>query len=462
MANNFNHDTGWWTTDIKSPMSQRIFLIYGKEIFNANALAPTLQEMNAQVKLRAKSIQSGARAKQLENFLNEAYKQASLQGMIKDMGDQLVDTMMNGVVTGMTMANAGIGFQGGLTGRSIGAGAKQALAVYQYGKQHGKKYTNPTGAILQGSVNEQYSSKWFMNQLNTGQMTEQQVLNIKQGYDKLNQFNGEMLERFIQMAGNAGVAIGQEVAEEAIDKVLNEIQSNINKGTIGKFKTLGSGQRSLTTVIEGNVARVFDSAQKVDATMNLQFSDSEGMEQITLSAKSRSTASTEIQLLDRGNLLGLLTNAGVGVGKETYSALTIYTNNDVGPLLDTLGKTIFMQALAGTTGENGKQDQWDSTRTVFDQADYMVYQVGSANSTAPFRVVSVYESYVTMFANNDADFKKYVRVKYEPSPPPIGSNTQGLNEKYDPPPRTEATITALQNATVSVFFRQSYMKSLYS
>lgn len=431
------------------------FLRYGKEIFNADGLAATFKTMNDNVKARAMTMQNAERAQQLENILNEAFRQASSTNLLEQMGDQLIQAMSDGALSGM--AAAGIGYRGGLSARSIGSGARQAAQTYLSGQKLGKQYTTPTGALLAGNASKKYSSEWFMQQLNSGAMTYQQAMNYANGYKYLKQFNGEMLERFIQVAGSACFEAGQYVAQSTIDKILDALQGSVSSNSFGNFRTVGQESRVVTTAVNGDTLRVFDSQQKVDATMNVKFSDSEDLERITISAKSRSNKQSEVELLKNGNLMALLSNAGVAIDKYTYSALTIYTDNDVGGLLETLNKTIVMQAIAGTTGLNGEVI---NNSTVFDQADYMVMQVGSTNTTAPFRVISVYDTFLNI-VDIGAQLDKFTRIQYKPSPPPLGSNTQGLDKSYDPPPRTGATVDALFAASVSVTLKKSFLLSLY-
>lgn len=455
MANNkFNNDTGWM---IRS-FSNKIFIEYHELLKQGGigGIVTTIDQMNNAVKERANTLQSSSRAKELEAYLNNAYNQAKSQGLIEKMALQLANTMSDQAFQGLS--SFGIGLNG-LSGVNYSKAANQAVKVYESGLAKGKTYSEVKNAVISGRANDFGSSNYFLNLLNNGDAkTVEDIRNAAQGYINLSTFNGQLLERFIQMVGsaafNAGAAVSSSVAEN--------IEKFLATGDFGSFKTLGDIKRNMIVQIDKDTARVYDTDQKVDATMNFQFSDSKSMEKITISAKSRARKTdTRIQLLDEGNLVALLANAGVQMSKWFYSALTVYTNSPLNA--SSFNKIIFMQAMAGATGVRGKTNTYttgiknqSADTLIYDQADYMVYQVGTAEN-AHFRVVSVQDTFLGQ--GNLDRIMEFADIKYKPAPPPIGPGTQGLNDRGA---RTESTMAALMSASVSVTLKAGYLQALYA
>lgn len=453
--NKLNGDTGW----IIRSFSNRIFINYHdlKDSGALNSIAGTINTMSNAVKDRVQAIQGHSRAMELEAYLNNAYNSAKAQGLIDKIALQLANTMSGKAFEGLESFGLGLN---GLSGVNYSKAANQAVSVYDYGVSKGVKYNNPDvkNPVIPGGINDVGSSNYFLNLLNNGDLkTIEQIRNAAQGYINLSNYNGQLLERFIQLVGsvafNAGASVSGEVASN-IEKFL------ASGGNLGTIQSLGDVKRNVIVDIDENTARVYDSQQKVDATMNFKFSDSKSMELITISAKSRSKKTNNpIKLLEHGNLMGLLANAGIQMTKQFYSSLTVYTDNPI--TATSFDRIIFMQAMAGTTGIRGKTNTYTTgikgqnpNTLIFDQADYMVYQVGTATD-AHFRVVSVADTFI----HHLDDIMNYADIKYEPSPPPIGANVHGIDDNGS---RTESTMVALMEASVSVTLKAGYLQLLYS
>ena len=440
-----------------------IFVKYPK--VTASDAVEAFKQGREQVFARASLNSDEQRAKDLETLLNQAAQDADFDKQVEGMATRILQRMeaeaQKGLqagansVTGSSTQDYGLTSTGGLSYTNISSAAKQALSVYESGLAAGKQYTQIAGA-KGGGTYENYkknSAYDFLNQLNKGTITAQQIRDMANGYKYLSNMTGELLERVLETVGSACYAAGAEVGSLAVSDVLNSL------GTQSVTqKTLGAQERHVSLSLDKKQgAIVFDSQGKVD--VKIPFPDGTEM---AISAKSLGRMSQQVHLVTDANLMGLIAGSGIASSKFGYSALTVYTGGATyseqssNATFMLFKKMLAMQALSGTT------DQKD------DLANYMVFQVGNTDKPH-FRVVSM--RYFINEDNLSNNISQFIQLKFNPNPLPMGANTYiennpnqqvtKLNTGKIRYPRSEATLEALFSAQVSVTLKSGFLNQLY-
>lgn len=375
-------------------------------------------------------------AMQLQNLLNALYQKNSW----KEFADSFSQSFAAHNATGYVSRQDGsLGLQS-----LMGHSAKQAVTVFNKGA------TSISNAII-GPDGFNYSEQWW-NLLQNNYVTKDQLLSAAYSYfGMLGNYHGKMGELVMQHISNIISHHVEELSDQAIDSVSSILYGQDGTIAAKRGRMLGAGKHTLgdekrevriSMGEDEEAIRIYDSQQKTDVTIDLKLPGENDKQTLGISMKSSTKLRRYTKIASDMNVFAALANSGLGGvnNRILYSALTIYDDKQgiAGNLsvdLNVLNKIMLIKALRGLTQEE-------------TQAEFMVLWTGTG-SKSPFRVISTSSFLTTIIDKNDpAIINRMAKFIYNPTVPPIGESTQGINP--DTGGRTDATLTALLNWKVSI------------